>query len=120
MALSIACDIHPLNNLRVQQYLKGELEVPGHDVVVWMNHWVGVGFSALEARLSANGATGLCCIGDEPGLVDSFLIPQVYNAERFNCEMSRFPLINRITRHCENLPAFAAAAPARQPDAPAG
>ena len=120
MALSIACDIHPLNNLRVQQYLKGELEVSGHDVVAWMNHWVGVGFSALETRLSASGKTGLYCVGDEPGLVDSFLIPQVYNAERFNCDMSRFPLISRIIRHCKNLPAFAAAAPANQPDAPAG
>jgi len=118
MALAIACDIHPLNNLRVQQYLKSELEVHGRDVVTWMNHWVGVGFTALEARLSGSADTGLCCVGDDPGLADSFLIPQVYNAERFNCDMSRFPLISRITRHCKNLPAFIAAAPGKQPDAP--
>ena len=111
MALSIACDIHPLNNLRVQQYLKDRLDVSGEQTVTWMNHWIKVGFEALEKLLKASRETGLCCIGDEPGLVDCCLVPQVYNAERFHCDLSGFPLICGITKHCRALPAFEAAAP---------
>jgi maleylacetoacetate isomerase len=118
MALTIACDIHPLNNLRVQQYLKGRLNVSTEDTVSWMNHWVSLGFESIEARLQAQNKTSLCSMGDEPGLVECFLIPQVYNAERFECDLSNFPEIRRITAHCRSLPAFMAAAPEVQPDAP--
>lgn len=120
MALSIACDIHPLNNLRVQQYLKGKLSISTEQVRAWMNHWVYMGFAALESHLAGSGATGSCCIGDEPGLADCFLVPQVYNAERFNCDLSSFPTISRIVEYCRGLQAFSAAAPAGQPDAPPG
>ena len=119
MALLVACDIHPINNLRVQQYLKSELEVPEPEVVSWMNHWITAGFTALERMLADDPATGLCCHGDEPGLADCCLIPQVYNAERFECDLSGFPVIGRIVEHCRALPAFADAVPERQPDAPA-
>jgi len=118
MALSIACDIHPLNNLRVQQYLKGKLSVSQEQTRTWMNHWVYKGFSALEAVLAGSPATGSCCIGDEPGLVDCFLVPQLYNAERFDCDLAEFPVIVRIADYCRGLKAFRAAAPAAQPDAP--
>lgn len=118
MALSIACDIHPLNNLRVQQYLKAEYDRSDGEVKTWMNHWVSIGFEAIEKNLSRNASTGLCCFGDRPGLADLFLVPQVYNAERFDLDMAAFPLIRSITAHCRSLPAFVAAAPEAQPDAP--
>ena len=118
MAFSIACDIHPLNNLRVQQYLKGRLNVSGAQTITWMNHWVKIGFKALEKQLATSPHTGLCCIGDAPGLADCCLLPQIYNAERFDSDLSAFPLIRAIAEHCRALPAFELADPANQPDAP--
>jgi maleylacetoacetate isomerase len=120
MALTIACDIHPINNLRIQQYLNAELGVTAADTANWMNHWMRLGFASLEASLAGGGDSGFCCRGDEPGLADCCLIPQVYNAERFGCDLSGFPVIRRITDHCRSLPAFERAAPERQPDAPGG
>lgn len=117
LALAIACDIHPINNLRVQQYLKGRLAVPDADAVAWMNHWMSAGFAAIEARLTASNADNVC-VGTHPGLADCFLVPQVYNADRFGCDMSPYPLINQIVAHCRALPAFQAARPEVQPDAP--
>jgi maleylacetoacetate isomerase len=118
MALVVACDIHPLNNLRVQQYLKAELAVEADAAATWMNHWMARGFTALEHMLNQDQATGDCCHGDEPGLADCCLIPQVYNADRFGCDMTEFRTINRIVTHCRALPAFEAAAPENQQDAP--
>ncbi len=118
MALTVACDIHPLNNLRVQQYLKQPLGVSAEQTAEWMNHWIAAGFQSLEARLAASADSGLCCLGDEPGLADCFLVPQVYNAERFDCDLSPFPRLVRIAEHCRELSAFRAAAPENQPDAP--
>lgn len=118
MALAVACDIHPINNLRVQQYLERRLDVPRDDVVAWMNHWVAEGFAAIEAELDARGGPPFCQ-GPAPGLADCFLVPQVYNAERFECDLSPFPRIRAVTARCRSLPAFAAAEPERQPDAPA-
>ncbi len=118
MALNIACDIHPLNNLRVQQYLKSRLNVSGEQTICWMNHWIKTGFEAMEKQLVASPETGLCCIGDNPGLADCYLVPQIYNAERFDCDLSGFPLLCRIADHCRTMPAFELAAPANQPDAP--
>jgi len=120
MALSIACDIHPLNNLRVQQYLKGRLDISTEDTVSWMNHWVSVGFESIEARLQNTEKRGLCSMGDQPGLVECFLVPQVYNAERFECDLSGFPEIQRITTYCRALASFVAAAPESQADSTSG
>lgn len=117
MALSITSDIHPLNNLRVQNYLKEQLGVSGDQAVDWMNHWVSLGFQALEINLAGSAETGLCCMGDEPGLIDSCLVPQIYNAERFGCDLSGFPVIRRISDHCRALAPFQAAAPENQPGA---
>lgn len=117
MALAVSCDIHPLNNLRVQQYLKAEFAASESQTFAWMDHWMRTGFAAFESMLADSEIMGLCCAGDEPGLADCCLVPQVYNAERFGCEMADFPLINRIVAHCRSLPAFIAAAPENQPDA---
>jgi maleylacetoacetate isomerase len=118
MALLVACDIHPLNNLRVQQQLKSGLGAQEQVVVAWINRWISDGFSALERQLSNSAMTGTCCFGDQPGLADCCLVPQFYNAERFGCDLAPFPLICAIASHCRDLPAFAQAAPERQPDAP--
>jgi maleylpyruvate isomerase len=117
IALAIACDIHPLNNLRVLQYLKRTLSVTDEQRDAWYQHWVGVGFAALEHQLAADAATGKCCHGDTPTLADICLVPQVANARRSNVSLAAYPTIERIDAHCRALPAFAAAAPDRQPDA---
>lgn len=115
LALSIACDIHPLNNLRVVQYLKGKFDA-GFDQTDWMQHWMATGFQSLEKQLeSETGAGG--CLTDRPGLFECFLVPQVYNAERFDLDMGVFPLISQIVERCRMLPAFEKAAPENQPDA---
>jgi maleylacetoacetate isomerase len=118
MAMTIACDIHPLNNLRVQKYLKGKLGAGDEQAVTWMNHWVSQGFSALETRLGESSTGDAFSFGDRPGIVECFLLPQVYNAERFECDMVPFPLIREISARCRQLKAFQDADPSAQPDAP--
>ena len=118
IAQLIACDVHPLNNLRVLQYLEGEWGVPQAERDEWVKHWIVQGFSALEATLDDHPATGEFCEGDTPSLADCCLVPQAYNARRFGVDMQRFPTISRIERACLALPAFDAARPERQPDAP--
>ncbi|MDX1459955.1 MAG: maleylacetoacetate isomerase [Xanthomonadales bacterium] len=113
----IACDVHPLNNLRVQQYLKGQLGVSPERSVTWMNHWMSLGFAAFEAHLLRFGGQGRCCFGDQPTLADVVLVPQIYNARRFGCDLEPFPRILEIVAHLEALPEFVAAAPENQPDA---
>jgi len=117
LAQSIASEIQPLNNLGVVQYLKGEMSQPAEAINAWMSHWVARGFSAVETWLD-NSATGRFCHGDQPGLADCFLVPQVYNAERFSCDLEPYPNIRRISTLCRELPAFSSAAPESQPDAP--
>jgi len=117
LAQLIACDIHPLNNLRVLKYLQKELEVDDEQKNRWYRHWIDEGFSAFEQRLTELGS-GDFCIGDRPGLADILLIPQVYNARRFRVDMTRYPRIRRIEQHCLGLEAFAKAIPENQPDAP--
>lgn len=117
LAQLVACDIHPLNNVAVLAYLRDPLGADDAAVNRWYRHWVHRGFEALEARLAAAGSR-FCC-GDAPGMAELFLVPQVYNAERFHCDMSRFPAIARINAECLSLPAFDRARPERQPDAPA-
>ena len=117
IALEIACDIHPLNNLRVLQYLKNTLGVSDEQKDAWYKYWIDVGLEALETRLSRDPATGRYCHGDEPTLADICLVPQMSNARRMNVDVTPFPTLTRIEAACNALPAFAEAAPAKQPDA---
>jgi maleylacetoacetate isomerase len=116
MALQIACDIHPLNNLRVQKYLE---EKCGDklDRLEWISHWTTVGFSAIEKQLGEAAENDQESLGERPGLFECFLVPQAYNAERFGTDLSRFPNIYRLVTRCRNLAAFSDAAPENQPDA---
>lgn len=116
LALQVACEIHPLNNLRVLQYLKQELNLDEGARERWYRHWIATGFAAFEASLSAAG-TGRFCHGDAPGLADVCLIPQLFNARRFACDLAAYPRMLGVEAACAALPAFAAAHPARQPDA---
>jgi maleylacetoacetate isomerase len=116
LAAIVACDIHPLNNLRVLRYLHGPL---GHDekaLETWYNHWIASGFTAFERLLADDTRSGAFCHGDTPGLADIALVPQVYNAHRYPLDLSVYPRIMRIFQNCKALDAFAAADPDRQPD----
>jgi len=117
IALAIACDIHPLNNLRVLRYLTGTLGVSDAQKDGWYRYWCDTGLEALERRLAADAATGGFCHGDAPTLADVFLVPQMANARRMAVDLAGFPTLVRIDATCQALPAFADAAPARQPDA---
>lgn len=117
IAQTIACDIHPLNNLRVLKHLKRGLGVDEDAKNAWYKHWINVGLSSIEAMLAGSPATGRYCHGDELTLADVLLVPQVFNARRFDCDLSAMPTIVRIVDACSELDAFARAEPARQPDA---
>jgi maleylacetoacetate isomerase len=117
IALQIACEIHPLNNLRVLNYLIGTLGVAKEQKDGWYRYWIDVGFEALERQLARDAQTGRFCHGDTPTLADVCLVPQIANARRFNIDISPYPTLTRIEAACVALPAFAEAAPARQPDA---
>jgi maleylpyruvate isomerase len=116
IAQFIACDIHPLNNLRVLKYLKHELGVDEEAKNAWYRHWVEDGMAALETMLVNDPATGRYCHGDHPTFADLCLVPQVANARRMNCSLEAMPTIVRIDAACAELPAFQKAAPASQPD----
>lgn len=107
MALTIAADIHPIANLRVLNYLRGEIGLEEENVVRWIRHWIAAGFSALEARAPETGWLS----GAAPGLADVCLVPQVYNARRFDLPLTPYPRLCRIDDALRQLPAFAAAAP---------
>lgn len=115
LALDIACDIHPLNNLRVLQYLTDPLALTEQQKLNWISHWLSTGFSALEQRLKQSA--GQFCFGDAVTLADLCLVPQVYNAQRFALDMSAFPTVMAVHHNCQQLAAFALAAPEQQPDA---
>jgi maleylacetoacetate isomerase len=117
IALSIACDIHPLNNLRVLRYLVRNLNVSEDDKNVWYRHWVEQGLASIEGMLAKDPRVGKFCFGDSPTMADCCLVPQIANAQRFNCNLSHVPTIMRIHDACTALDAFAKAAPANQPDA---
>jgi maleylacetoacetate isomerase/maleylpyruvate isomerase len=117
MALAIACDIHPLNNLRVLNYLRTPL---GHDQVTvdtWYRHWIDVGFRSLEEEARRASGDGHHLFGSELTLADVCLVPQMFNARRLACNLDPFPTLRGICSHLETLPAFARAAPDAQPDA---
>jgi len=117
IALAIACDIHPLNNLRVLQYLTGTLGASEAQKDGWYRYWCDTGLEALETELARDGRTGRFCHGDVPTLADVCLVPQLANARRFQVDLAPYPTLTRIDAACGELAAFAAAAPARQPDA---
>jgi len=117
IALAVACDIHPLDNLRVLNYLTGTLGVTDAQKNGWYSYWIDVGLEALETRLAREGATGRFCHGDAPTIADVCLVPQLANARRVAFDLTPYPTLLRIEAACNALPAFAAAAPAKQPDA---
>ena len=117
MAAIVGCDVHPLNNLRVLQQLRGPLGASEEQVGAWIARWITEGFTALEAMIAAHG--GLYAHGDAPTLADCYLTPQVYSAERFAVDLTAFPAIRRVSAHARGQPAFLAAHPDRQPGAPA-
>ena len=111
MALLIACDIHPLNNLSVTNYLKDNFSADSVAVNTWYGHWIQTGFAAFE-DLVEEGST--YCVGENPTIADAFLVPQVYNARRFDVPLGEFPKIVRIDAHCNRLDAFASSTPENQ------
>ena len=117
IALSIACDIHPINNLRVLRYLVRDLKVSEDDKNAWYRHWCEQGLASLETMLSRDSRTGRFCYGDAPSLADCCLVPQIANAQRLNCDLSAMPTLMRVNDACLALDAFVKAAPANQPDA---
>ncbi len=117
IALCIACEIHPLNNLRVLNYLTGTLGATDAQRSGWYKYWIDVGFEALERQLARDDDTGTFCHGETPTLADICLVPQLANARRFKVDVTPYPTLTRIEAACNALPAFAQAAPSRQPDA---
>ncbi len=114
LAQSIACDVHPLNNLRVLRYLENELHQDKAARDIWYCHWIQLGFDAVERRLAGDPATGRFCHGDSPTLADVCLVPQVANARRFAVDLGPYPRIVAIDAACRGLPQFQRAAPDRQ------
>jgi maleylacetoacetate isomerase len=117
MAYAIACDIHPINNLRVLNYLRGPLGRSEEDVVSWQRHWITLGFDALEVMLSSSADADRFCHGDSPSLADICLIPQMINARRVKMDTTTWPTLHRIEQTALALPAFENALPQNQPDA---
>ncbi|CAN7719923.1 maleylacetoacetate isomerase [Acidovorax sp. LjRoot66] len=117
LALVIACEIHPLNNLRVLKYLSSTLGVADAAKSDWIKHWIAQGFEALEAEIQAAGHSGGFCFGEAPTLADCCLVPQVFNARRFEVDLSAYPALVAIDERCAALPAFQQAHPSAQADA---
>lgn len=117
MAQTIACEVHPLNNLRVLQYLEQELHVDAVAKAQWYRHWITLGFTAIEAMLANSAETGTFCHGNAPTFADCCLIPQINNSRRFDTPLEAFPHILRIEAACMALRAFQQARPEAQPDA---
>ncbi len=115
LALDVACEIHPLNNLRVQQFLSSEFSLTDKQKLTWQHHWMNSGFKAIELQLAET--SGLYSVGDNITVADLCLVPQVYNAKRFSLNMKPYPLIEKIVAQCNLHPAFIAALPENQSDA---
>lgn len=120
LALLVACDVHPVNNLRVLRYLTHTLKIDEAAKNEWYRHWVREGLAAFEQHLAhpghADGAPGQFCVGDAPSIADCCLVPQLYNARRFEVDLSAYPILSEIDARCAELPAFQAAHPGQQPD----
>ena len=119
LALDVACEIHPLNNLRVLRYLVNDLKVSEDDKNRWYRHWVETGLETVEAQLAGSPFTGRFCHGDMPTLADCVLVPQIFNAQRQNCRLDPVPTVMRVFDECMQLDAFAQAQPSACPDAQA-
>jgi maleylpyruvate isomerase len=117
LALTIACEVHPLNNLRVLHYLSSKLGLDDAAKGEWYRYWVDQGLTALEASLTQSPLTGRFCHGDTPSVADCCLIPQLFNARRFGCDMSGYSTLLAIEARCQELSAFRDASPGQQPDA---
>jgi maleylpyruvate isomerase len=117
LALAVACDIHPLNNLRVLNYLRAPLALDKAAVDTWYRHWIACGFTALEEEAVRMTGDRRHLVGSAVTLADVCLVPQMYNARRFGCELDAYPTLRAISAHLESLPAFTRAAPEAQPDA---
>jgi maleylpyruvate isomerase len=119
LALLVACDIHPLNNTRVLRYLAGPLKLAEAERNTWYRHWIAEGLGALEARLAGEAATGAFCHGGTPTIADCCLVPQIFNAKRFDCELAPYPVVMGVFERCMGVGAFDMAAPLKQADAEA-
>ena len=117
LALDIACEIHPLDNLRVLRYLQRELKVDDEAKNQWYRHWIETGLEAVESRLTGSAGTGRFCHGDTPGLADCVLVPQIFNARRGDCRLDHVPTVMRIFEACMAESAFASTQPSACPDA---
>jgi maleylpyruvate isomerase len=117
LALIVACEIHPIQNLRVLVHLKNNLKQSDDDLNLWARHWIDLGLSALEQTVASGPQRGRFCCNDNPTLADICLVPQLANARRFGCDLSAYPTLLEIETACNTLPAFANAAPEKQPDA---
>jgi maleylpyruvate isomerase len=117
LAQAVSCEIHPLNNLRVLRYLKHTLGVAEEAKDAWYRHWIELGFESFNTHLVREGKAGRFCFGDAPTLADVCLAPQVFNAQRFNVDVERYPAIAKVFEACMAEPAFQRAAPKAQPDA---
>jgi maleylpyruvate isomerase len=116
MALVIACEVHPIQNLRVLNHVKKEYNQTDDQVNRWAQHWIELGLSALEQLIVAQPKRGKFCFGDTPTLADICLVPQLGNARRYGCDLTRYPTLQQIEKTCMALPAFSNAAPEKQPD----
>ena len=117
LSLAVACDIAPLNNLGPMTFLKEKLGLSDDQKTLWYNHWMAKGFTALETLLAESRFTGDYCHGDAPTMADCCLVPQVFNARRYHCDLTPYPTLTRIADNCDKHPAFIAAHPSKQTDA---
>jgi maleylpyruvate isomerase len=117
LAAIVGCDIHPINNRRVLEYLRKQLGCNETAVNTWCATWIASGFDALEALLATDSRRGRFCFGDAPTIADVYLVPQVESARRFNVDLARWPAIQTVDAVCAEIDAFRLAAPALQPDA---
>jgi len=117
LSLLVACEIHPLNNARTLTYLRKQLGLGEEQINAWYRHWVGDGLAKCEADLTRSPGTGKFCHGNAPSMADCCLVPQIVNAQRFDCELAPFPTTMRVFERCMALEAFSSAHPSKQPDA---
>jgi maleylpyruvate isomerase len=117
ISLVVACDIHPVNNLRILKYLSGVLDVADGEKTEWIRHWLNSGLHALEVLLQEQPMRGRFCVGDSPTMADCSLVPQLFNARRFGVALDAFPTLAAVDAACEELDAFRQAHPQQQPDA---
>ena len=113
----VACEIHPLNNLRVQHYIRRTYRLEQGAINVWVRHWIAEGFAMMESFLLANAKSGRHVLGDQVSMADCCLVPQVFNAQRYNCDLTPYPTLMRIFEACMKLEAFDSAQPSKQADA---